>query len=214
MTRAARRLTLAIAVAVALAAAIGAAPALATMQGCPEASPTYCDAGGPTFTLPSWGTRPAGRIRRSTRPSSSRLSMATAATRCSRGSPMESTSISTRRPPAPRASTVALGRRAAPAAHFSDADGYDDPSLYSTIQVAQFTSRGKPGLFARQPSASLAHRAPDPRRAASRPRTGVRRRRGERRQRPPFEHSPPRPNRPHSPRPPPVSEPFLDPTTR
>jgi hypothetical protein len=35
---------------------------------------------------------------------------------------------------------------------FSDAAGYDDESLYPTIQVARFTSRGQPALFARQHS--------------------------------------------------------------
>jgi hypothetical protein len=38
-----------------LAAAMTAAPAVAAIQGCPEASPTYFDSCGPTFTVPAWG---------------------------------------------------------------------------------------------------------------------------------------------------------------
>jgi hypothetical protein len=38
---------------------------------------------------------------------------------------------------------------------FSDADGYDEPSLYSTIHVGQFTRGGPALLFARKPGRSV-----------------------------------------------------------
>ena len=66
-------------------AGLGVEPGVAGAQGCPEASPSYTDACGPTFVLPGWG----------------------------------------------------------------DADGWSDPSQYSTIQLADVNGDGRDELIGR-----------------------------------------------------------------
>jgi hypothetical protein len=225
--RVARRIVLVMVLAIALAAAMATGRAAAAIQACPEASPSYTDECGPTFTLPAWGdaagwTDPSkystiqladlngdgrdeligrndqgleiwwfdtsvGQWRpqvdangvpqvltdfRSPLPSET---PATDWTKPEYYSTIQAANIDGHPgdeilarfsdgmhvykyfPPAgSRNIDGGSWRQIGTGGPFSDADGYNDPSLYPTIHAAQFVSGQPPMLFARQHSQTYA----------------------------------------------------------